>query len=91
MGKDTGLSCPLCLNVDDPEGMLAVAIPHSRFPQPVPARFCTRCVLEVMKAAFSSELIDPVEVLASVTSETPAPTRSIVNASCSSGRCSCGT
>ena len=66
MAKDIGLSCPLCLNVFDPDDMLAVEIPHARFPQPEPAKFCRICVREFMKAAVRSDLVDPREVFGDV-------------------------
>ena len=62
MPKDIGLSCVLCLNVDDPAGMLPVEIPHARFPQPAPTMLCRKCTLAIMKSAVASDLIDPSEV-----------------------------
>ena len=62
MANDTGLSCPLCLNVYDPDDMLAVAVPHARFPQSEPAKFCRPCVIVFMNSAVMSDLVDPREV-----------------------------
>jgi hypothetical protein len=62
MPKSIAKSCPLCLSVNDPDDMLAVTMPHSTPPQSAPMYLCRRCVLEVMKAGVSSELIDPSEV-----------------------------
>lgn len=71
MPKDIGLSCPLCLNVDDPAGMLAIEIPHARFPQSVPTGLCRLCVLAIMKSAVASDLIDPREVFGDVAASSP--------------------
>ena len=65
MAKDIDLSCPLCLNVYDPDDMLAVEIPHARFPQSEPAKFCRSCVIVFMKSAAASDLVDPREVFGS--------------------------
>ena len=62
MAKSIGLSYPLCLGVNDPADMLAVEIPHARFPQDDPARFCRLCVLAIMRSAVASELINAWEV-----------------------------
>ena|SRR5882724_1703661 len=62
MTKSMAMSCPTCLSVNDPVDMLAVTMPHSTPPQTAPMYLCRRCVLEIMKAAIGSELIDPAEV-----------------------------
>jgi hypothetical protein len=67
MAAAIGKTCPLCLTVNDPADMLPVTMPHSIPPQSAPLFLCRLCTLEIMKAAFSSELIDPSEVLAGVT------------------------
>jgi hypothetical protein len=63
MPKSIALSCPLCLTVNDPDDLLEVVIPHSAFPGSAPPRLCRLCVIEIMKAAFASDLISPEEVL----------------------------
>jgi hypothetical protein len=62
MAKNFGMSCPLCLSVNDPVDMLAVTMEHSTPPQSAPLHLCRRCTLEIMKAAMVSDLIDPREV-----------------------------
>lgn len=62
MPKSIAKSCPLCLSVNDPVDMLPVVMEHSTPPQSAPLFLCRRCVLEVMKAAIGSEIIDPAEV-----------------------------
>ena len=75
MAKSIAKSCPLCLSVNDPADMLDVMMPHSTPPQSAPMYLCRLCVLEVMKAAFRSDLIDPREVFpdAPVSSSTDRP------------------
>src|SRR5208337_150325 len=66
MPKSIAKSCPLCLSVNDPVDMLGVTMPHSTPPQSAPLFLCRLCVLEIMKSAFQSDLIDPQEVLGDV-------------------------
>src|SRR5208337_1023763 len=66
MPKSIAKSCPLCLSVNDPVDMLGVTMPHSTPPQSAPLCLCRLCVLEIMKSAFQSDLIDPQEVLGDV-------------------------
>src|SRR5208337_639761 len=66
MPKSIAKSCPLCLSVNDPADMLGVTMPHSTPPQSAPLFLCRLCVLEIMKSAFQSDLIDPQEVLGDV-------------------------
>lgn len=72
MAKNSGQSCPLCLDVYDPADMLVVVIPHARIRQDPPAQFCRRCVVAFMQSAAASDLIDPSEVFGS----SPEPTAS---------------
>ena len=67
MAKSIAKSCPLCLSVNDPVDMLAVTMPHSTPPQSAPLYLCRLCVLDIMKAAIGSELIDPAEVFPNAT------------------------
>jgi hypothetical protein len=62
VAKTVAKSCPLCLSVNDPDDMLPVTMPHSTPPQSAPMYLCRRCVLEVIKSAIASDLIDPSEV-----------------------------
>ncbi|SRR5216684_1398576 len=62
MAKSIAMSCPLCLSVEDPGDMLPVTMAHSTPPQSRPLYLCRRCVLEIMKCAMASEIIDPREV-----------------------------
>src|SRR5271157_1341958 len=66
MPKSIAKSCPLCLSVNDPADMLGVTMPHSTPPQSAPLFLCRLCVLEIMRSAFQSDLIDPQEVLGGV-------------------------
>ena len=72
MAKSIATSCPLCLCVNDPLDMLPVAISHSTPPQTEPLHLCRRCVLEIVKCAMASELIDPQEVFPNVANSAPA-------------------
>lgn len=70
MAKSIAKSCPLCLSVNDPVDMLPVMMAHSTPPQSAPMFLCRLCVIEIMKEAVASDLIDPLEVFPD------APTRS---------------
>ena len=67
MAKSIAKSCPLCLSVNDPADMLPVTMEHSTPPQSAPMYLCRLCVLEIVKCAMGSELIDPREVFPDVT------------------------
>src|SRR5271170_6991282 len=42
--------------------MLSVKIPHSRPTPMISVRLCRLCAVEIVKAAFESEVVDPQEV-----------------------------
>ena len=75
MAKSIAKSCPLCLSVNDPADMLPVTMEHSTPPQSAPMYLCRLCVLEIVKCAMRSELIDPGEVFpdAPISSSTDRP------------------
>lgn len=50
MAKDLGLSCPLCLDVNDPEDMLPVKIGHKHPPSIVEIHLCADCFQAVIRA-----------------------------------------
>src|SRR5258708_5491611 len=62
MAKSIAMSCAVCLSVEDRGDMLPVTMAHSTPPQSRPLYLCRRCVIEIMKSALQSEIIDPREV-----------------------------
>ena len=50
MAKDLGLSCPLCLDVNDPADMLPVKIGHKHPPSLVEIHLCADCFQAVIRA-----------------------------------------
>lgn len=50
MAKDLGLSCPLCLDVNDPADMLPVKIGHKHPPSIVEIHLCADCFQAVIRA-----------------------------------------
>lgn len=51
-------SCPICLAVDDPTGMLLVAIQRTTPPDAVAMRFCFRCARAIAYAVVEADLGD---------------------------------
>jgi len=56
-----GLTCPLCLGVDDPEGMVKVPIERRVPPDSVEISLCRRCAHAITRAVAASD--DPETVL----------------------------
>ena len=63
MAKDLGLSCPLCLDVNDPDDMLPVKIGHKHPPSIVEIHLCADCFQAVIRAV--KEQLDSQEGVSS--------------------------
>ena len=73
MPKSVGLSCPLCLSVNDPVDMLDIEIHQDPGGASWIARLCRGCVIAIVQRAIGSELIDPAEVFPNAAAAVESP------------------
>ena len=54
--ESSGRCCPICLAVDDPQGMIDVNIERTNPPDAVVVSFCTRCARAITAATIANDL-----------------------------------
>ena len=71
--KPSVLTCPLCLQSDEPDSMLTVAIRHALLGESTQAVLCRACVLAISDAAYNSDLFNSEEARRAMLEATQIP------------------